>query len=104
MNKAEFVHVTKTQGELHKDVTCTLLVHPKLPVLLLQAVVEQVTARRKLCDDVNLASHGKLLNEIDDMFALRTEFHGVSLGNSVLLLKTRIFLDVNSLDGDLGVC
>jgi len=37
------------------------------------------------------------------VLAIRAEFHSVGLGDSVLLLKARVLLDVNCLYGNLGV-
>ena len=102
MNQPQVVHVAQALGELCKDVAGAVFVHPELSVLLLQAVVEKVTPRRKLCNDVHLACHGELLDQTHDVLAVCAEFHGVGFGDSILFLKASVLLDIDRLDGDLG--
>ena len=102
MRKPSIVHVANPLSELREDVTRTYFVHPILSVILLQAVVEKVATRSKFGNDVDLASHGELLNEVHNVFALCNKLHRIGFRNPVLLLKTRVLLNLDCFDSDLG--
>ena len=104
MHQTSIVHVAEPLSELREDVTRPYFVHPILSVILLKAVVEKVASRSKFGNDVDLACHGELLNEVHDVIAPCNKLHRIGFRDSVLLLETRVLLNLDCLDCDLGSC
>ena len=77
MDEIRFMHITHTLCELDEDVSSSFNGHPVVRVLLLHAIVEKVAASRKFGNEVDFIILLKHFNQVDDVFTIATDVHGI---------------------------